>query len=384
MIQSKMTDTFYPQIASVFKDKNNCRKFINIVSKYIDSNTERLSTTGPVKKILFTYSDRNSVYDLTGVSEKNIEMVAKQIKELSRGVNASNPFNILLFLMIRYFRINKLEAERKSANIYLILSMYPSIHAKYFKFEPNENIMSFTVNSLSNKYKIKQQGTLLATLVDMVEIADNHYKNIITRGNDKDIADYISAVKTRLNQFMKNITTEFMKQHASGRYLNYDTDNEDPDNFSVADNNSLVIDRISTSVSTNLAVKGPDQKSVMLSAKMNKISVNDLRSTMNSICRDKVNRPKIREIISCILYEFLFTGQYSEQDIYDMKFTLYSSVIYKRSNTTRSNIVRIKNILDFWIKEYSSIYKKSNLVSTLNQFRRAIFMFFIFTIQQTK
>jgi hypothetical protein len=175
-----------------------------------------------------------------------------------------------------------------------------------------------------------------------------------------------------------------MKQHASGRYLNYDTDNEDPDNFSVADNNSLVIDRISTSVSTNLAVKGPDQKSVMLSAKMNKISVNDLRSTMNSICRDKVNRPKIREIISCILYEFLFTGQYSEQDIYDMKFTLYSSVIYKRSNTTRSNIVRIKNILDFWIKEYSSIYKKSNLVSTLNQFRRAIFMFFIFTIQQTK
>jgi hypothetical protein len=379
-----MTDTFYPQIASVFKDKNNCRKFINIVSKYIDTNTERLSTTGPVKKILFTYSDRNSVYDLTGVSEKNIEMVAKQIKELSRGVNASNPFNILLFLMIRYFHINKLEAERKSASIYLILSMYPSIHAKYFKFEPNENIMSFTVNSLSNKYKIKQQGTLLATLVDMVEIADNHYKNIIVRGNDKDIADYISAVKTRLNQFMKNITTEFMKQHASGRYLNYDTDNEDPDNFSVADNNSLVIDRISTSVSTNLAVKGPDQKSVMLSAKMNKISVNDLRSTMNSICRDKVNRPKIREIISCILYEFLFTGQYSEQDIYDMKFTLYSSVIYKRSNTTRSNIVRIKNILDFWIKEYSSIYKKSNLVSTLNQFRRAIFMFFIFTIQQTK
>jgi hypothetical protein len=311
-------------------------------------------------------------------------MVAKQIKELSRGVNASNPFNILLFLMIRYFHINKLEAERKSASIYLILSMYPSIHAKYFKFEPNENIMSFTVNSLSNKYKIKQQGTLLATLVDMVEIADNHYKNIIVRGNDKDIADYISAVKTRLNQFMKNITTEFMKQHASGRYLNYDTDNEDPDNFSVADNNSLVIDRISTSVSTNLAVKGPDQKSVMLSAKMNKISVNDLRSTMNSICRDKVNRPKIREIISCILYEFLFTGQYSEQDIYDMKFTLYSSVIYKRSNTTRSNIVRIKNILDFWIKEYSSIYKKSNLVSTLNQFRRAIFIFFIFTVQQTK
>jgi hypothetical protein len=379
-----MTDTFYPQIASVFKDKNNCRKFINIVSKYIDTNTERLSTTGPVKKILFTYSDRNSVYDLTGVSEKNIEMVAKQIKELSRGVNASNPFNILLFLMIRYFHINKLEAERKSASIYLILSMYPSIHAKYFKFEPNENIMSFTVNSLSNKYKIKQQGTLLVTLVDMMDTADNHYKNIIIRGNDKDIADYISAVKSRLNQFMKNITTEFMKQHASGRYLNYDSDNEDPENYSVADNNSLVIDRISTSVSTNLAVKGPDQKSVVLAAKMNKISVNDLRSTMNSICRDKANRPKIREIISCILYEFLFTGQHSEQDIYDMKFTLYSSVIYKRSNTTRSNIVRIKNILDFWIKEYSAIYKKSNLVSTLNQFRRAIFMFFIFTIQQTK
>jgi hypothetical protein len=117
---------------------------------------------------------------------------------------------------------------------------------------------------------------------------------------------------------------------------------------------------------------------------MNKVSVNDLRSTMNSICRDKENRPKIREIVSAILFEFLFTGQHTETEIYDMKFTLYSNVIYRRSNTTRSNIVKIKNILDFWLEQYSVAYKKSNLVSTMNLFRKALFMFFIFTIQQTR
>jgi hypothetical protein len=357
---------------------------MQIVGKYVDKNSEKLSTTGPVKKIIFSYDDRNYIYALTEIDEKNINMVAKGINELSRGVNTSNSFNILMVMIIRYFRLAKMDKERRAACIYLILSMYPSIHAKYFKFEPNENIMAFTINSLSGKFKIKQEGTLLASFASIAEIADDHYKASIIRGNDKDIADYISAVKTRLNAFIKNITNEFMKQHSSGRYLNYDVDNTDPNNFSVADSNSLVIDRIAIAVSTSLSIKGPDTKAVTLAARMNKVSVNDLRSTMNSICMDKENRKKIKEIISAILHDFLFSGEYSESDIYDMKFTLHAAATYRKSNTRDSNIVKIKETLDFWLEKYSEAYKKSNMISTMNLFRKALFMFFVFSIQQAK
>ena len=70
-------------------------------------------------------------------------------------------------IIIRYFRMNKMDGERKSCCLYLALSMYPSLFSKYFKFKPNENIMEYTINNLSDKYKIKKTGTLLSALIQV-------------------------------------------------------------------------------------------------------------------------------------------------------------------------------------------------------------------------
>ena len=58
--------------------------------------------------------------------------------------------------------------------------------------------------------------------------------------------------------------------------------------------------------------------------------------------------------------------------------------IYKKANTTDANIVRIKQILDDWISKYSGQYKKSNAVGTVNAFRKALYTFFVLTIQKNK
>ena len=384
MVKSIMVDSFYPQISKVFKDKKNVQEFVKVITKYIDRNTDKLSTTGPVKRTTFLDSDRNAVYDITQIKPDTIKMVAKKVVEFSRGVNSSDPFNITMVLCIRCFRMMKEEQARKSACIYLILSMYPSVHAKYFRFEPNENIMAFTINALANKYKLKQTGTLISALMETVLVCDEHYKSSLIRGNDKDLADYISAVKTRLNSFMKNIFNEFINQHNSGRYLNYDKENNDPDNFSKADSNTLIIERIATGITLHLSVNGPDPKCIMLSSKMCGVSVNDIRSTVISICKNKKNKEDMRKVIAAIVYDFLFDGENSEQDIHDMKFTLFCANMYKKSNTLDTNILQIKSILDSWLGEYSEAYNKTNRIATLNLFRKALYMFFVFTIQSTK
>ena len=384
VIKSTMTDSFYPQISKILKDPKKTKEFVSIVTKYIDRNSEKLSTTGPVKRTTFLDSDRVSVYELVQINPDTVRMIAKKIVEFSRGVNSSDPFNITMAMIIRYYRIAKDDASRKSACIYMMLSMYPSVHAKYFRFEPNENIMAFTINNLSNKYKLKQTGTILGALMETMLVCDEHYKNSLIRGNDKDVADYISAVKTRLNSFMKNIFNEFISQHNSGRYLNYDHENNDPENFSKADSNTLLIERVSTAVSLSLSVNGPDPKCVMLAAKMCKVSVNDVRYTVTQICKDKKNKEEMRQVISAIVYDFLFEGENTEADIHDMKFTLYCANMYKKSNTLDTNILKIKSILDNWLAKYSDRYNKTNRVSTLNLFRKSLYMFFVFTIQTTK
>lgn len=379
-----VVSAFGSQIANKLKDKATCNSLIRIISSYIDRNTEKLSTTGPVKQTTFSNGDKENIYNLFGMNEKSIEIIAKKSVELSRGVNTANPFNILMTLIIRECHIKNLMNERKSCAVYLILSMYPSIFKKYFKFEPNDRIMAYTINQLSNKYKMKQMGTVLATLIDTVTICDNHYSQHLKRGTDKDIADYISAIKTRLNALIKNICGEFMKQHDSGKYMNYEVDNEDEENFSTADSNSFMIERITNAVVLELSVHGPDMKIVTIAAKLCQVSVNDLRTTVTKMCKDSKNRAEIKEVTSAILYDFLFDGENAKEDIYSSKFIVYCLNTYKKSNTVNTNIVKIKNILDRWLEEYSTAYKKSNMVSTLNLFRKGLYMFFVFTIQKQK
>lgn len=384
-MKSIIKDTFYKKVETSLKDKKNVDTFVKIVSSYLDRNTVNLSTIGPVKKTVFLdNTDRLPIYQLVNLEPNEMKPVIKTVHEFARSVNASDPFNVAMVLIIRYFHVVKDKERRKLSALYMMLSMYPSLFAKYFKFPPNENIMEYTISSMSNKYKIKQETSLLSALISMVTICDDHYDKDLIRGTDKDLSMYISAMKTRLNAFLKGICGEFMKQHKNKNYINYEEDNNDPDNFTVADNNSLLVQRVSQAVILNISVNGPDMQAVTYAAKMSSVSVNDLRSTVTNLCKEKKNNGEIAKMISAILYDYLFTGKNTQEEIYSTKFTVYALNTYKKSNTTNTNIVAIKNVLDKWLSEYSERYRKTNTASTINCFRKALYLFWVFTIQRTR
>ena len=382
MIKSTMTDTFYPRINTVFKNTNNCKELNKIVSGYIDKNIDALSKVGPVKRTLFLDNDRNRIYDLIGLDPTSISSLAKKSPEISRSVNASDPFNILMVLIIRFCRIHKLNQELKSSYTYLALSMIPSLFSKYFKYEPNENIMAFTINSMSQRFKIKQSGTLLAAILSTAEICDDHFAKAIIRGNDKDIADYISSIKTRLNALFKNIFAEFIKQHAEGNYINYENEVDDGETFRTTDSDSLMVSRLTDSVVMDLSVHGANSFIVTKAANFSKVSINDLRNTTHNMIKDKKNRESIRTVVTNILFNFIFEGKNNSSDIRGSKFILYSLNTYKQSNIANKNLIEIKKILDNWLNEYSETYKKSNQIATMNNFRKSLYLFFVFTIQK--
>ena len=91
----------------------------------------------------------------------------------------------------------------------------------------------------------------------------------------------------------------------------------------------------------------------------------------------------IREVVYSIMYDFLFTGNHDQASINSTELLIYSLETYKKSNTTNTNVVKIKNILDKWLSMYSETYAKTNRIATMNTFRKSLYMFFIFTIQKT-
>ena len=60
---------------------------------------------------------------------------------------------------------------------------------------------------------------------------------------------------------------------------------------------------------------------------------------------------------------------------------IYCLQIYRRSNTTDKNIIKIKAILDKWLKDLG-LMDKTNRTATIVSFRKALFTFFVMEIQK--
>ena len=385
MITSVILANIYPKVEQAFTSKETQRKFSAIVASYVDRNVNRLSTAGPSKRTLFSDMERNKVYDLIDFDPKICKAIVKQSNYIKASWKIVNdPFNLVMMMILRYAKLNKLDQINQSAVTYLTLSMYPSLHYKYFKFEPNEAIMQYTINNLSNKFKVKQVGNILQALVDTTALADKTYDKNIRHANDKELTDYINAYKTRLNSLIKKIRDAFEKDYRSGNYMNTERDNEDENDFKTSDSNSLMIQRIVDQVVLKLSVNGPDSRIVDISAKMNQVSVNETRNTLNQLTQNKDESVNIRALCESILYLFLFNGENHVNDLNGSKFLTFCLAVYKKSNTNDENVIKVKSILDTWIEKYSETYRKTQRVATLNNFRRALYTFFVFTLQRTK
>ena len=385
MITSVILANIYPKVEQAFTSKETQRKFSAIVASYVDRNVNRLSTAGPSKRTLFSDMERNKVYDLINFDPKICKAIVKQSNYIKASWKIVNdPFNLVMMMILRYAKLNQLDQINQLAVTYLTLSMYPSLHYKYFKFEPNEAIMQYTINNLSNKFKVKQVGNILQALVDTTALADKTYDKNIRHANDKELTDYINAYKTRLNSLIKKIRDAFEKDYRSGNYMNTERDNEDENDFKTSDSNSLLIQRIVDQVVLKLSVNGPDSHIVDISAKMNQVSVNETRNTVNQLTQNKDESVNIRALCESILYLYLFNGENHVNDLNGSKFLTFCLAVYKKSNTNDENVIKVKSILDTWIEKYSETYRKTQRVATLNNFRRALYTFFVFTLQRTK
>lgn len=377
-----ITTELYDTVAKNLSNKATQTQLKKDVGMYLDRYTDKLTTIGPVHRTLFIDSDKEKLYNAIGVTGPQIKAVLAKSPEVKQsGANMSEPFNTGCALAIRYFSEARNKEMVSVVLVYLTLSMYPSLHKKYYKYGMNEQIMAYTINNLSNKYIIKQKGNLYDSLVYTTSNTYILHENRLAKGTDKNYIDFILDVKTRQNSLMRKIAQEFFKNHESGHYLNSDGDSNDPDNFYEADSNTFNIERITNSVVLKLTVNGADIRYVDTAAKYCKISRTELRNYVNTMVTND-NREDIRKIAESILFLFIFDSKNTIQEVGSTKFLLYSLEVYKKSNTSDKNVIRIKEILDKWLEELGT-YKKTQRLATINDFRRALFIFFVITIQRS-
>lgn len=372
----------YPLVAKGLSKKENTAHLKHGIEEFLNRNMERLTTIGPIYRIVFSDYDMGHLYKAIEVSPEEVKALINKSKVIkSQWQIMNNPFNSAIAMAIRYYKVNKNEDMARSLLIFLTMSMYPSLHFKYFKFEPNEQIMNYTINNLSNKFKIKQTGTMYKTLIETTMVCYNTNGDKIVSASDKDIVDFIMDEKTRLNSLIKKIANEFYANEKDKKYLNSDSDNYDEDNFHEADSNTFAVERMTNNVALKLVTDGPDMRLVTISAELCQVSKSELRNYVNTMVIND-NRQDIRDITESILFLYIFDSQNTIQEVNSNKFLLYCMETYKKSNTTDENIIKIKKILDSWLEDLGT-YKKTQRLATINNFRRALFLFFVLSIQKT-
>lgn len=372
-----------PMVRKALSNPRTVRELEKIIGDYLDRNSMKLSTAGPLYRTVFLDDEYEKFYKVLDINPDVVKGIVKESPYIGNKWQIMNkPFNSISAFCIRYFMMKKNYSMMNAMIAYLTLSMYPSLHSKYFKYEPNKAVMEYTIAHLSNKFKVKSSVTIYKALIDTTQVSNKTYEKNLIRATDKDITDYIHAFITRLNSMLKKIAMAFYKNEKEGLYLNEESESHDDDDYRETDNDSLAIERIANSVVMKLAVNGPDMKIIRISARYADVSQNDLRNAAVNLCSDGKNRDGIKEMVSSIIYLFIFETHHSKEMISSNDFVNFCLTIYKQANTNNANVEKIKKTLDVWLNAYSATYKRSNRINTLSNFRRAMFCFMVFTIQQ--
>lgn len=371
-------ELIYPRVESTLKDPKGMNEFKKIVGSYLAKNAEKLASPGPTDQILFSDADKNSLFKLFGFAEKELVNIKKQSSIIKEGHTMNYGFNLLMPMVIRYISMNE-PKMLDEVILYHALFIYMLLFNKYFPFSPVKNIMLYTVNNLSNKFKLKQEGVLSTNIRDTAKGAFQLHQKGIEKGLDKDAMQYVLAVRTRLNSVLKGIKREYEENRKNGKYLNLETESNEEESFREADATIYSVSRIVDKVADNMIVMGPNIKLITISSKVNVVSLNNLKSYIQHITHRK-HIAEIKTMVESILILYMKDNENRLDTINSNHFLMTALEIYKRSNVQDKEVSNIKDILNTWMDTTDAV-KKTNNVSTMNNFRRAIYTYFVLSIQ---
>jgi hypothetical protein len=239
--------------------------------------------------------------------------------------------------------------------------------------------MEYTVNNLSNRHDLKMHGNVFNAIIKKVESFDKTYRNLLKSDDDKKLTDFLINLNTRIAQWLKGILTEYINNKNSGKYFNTDTESNDPENYRETNNASMDISKLTEKITLDFFTNSINMSVCEMTAKMNDIPSYSLYDTINALKRNSDKR--VRELIGLILSIFLVGEGNKPEAISSRRFVNSSLLIYNKSNTVDASVLRIKDILDEWLSEFNEKYNKTERAATKINFRKSLFLYFVFIIQ---
>ena len=374
--------------------KNNYKK---LIGEFISNRSEALYDTLPCDRILCSEMEMDKLFNVLKINKKEVTEIIGQTYygpiDNFNPLAAKHEFTVTQLMVIRYFLLKlnenksgrnvKIDKDVELSMVYLAFSgkFYPSVHYRsYPTVTPVRHIMEYVVNNkLSKKFDLISAGSVIGAVKSVSNTWVETYYDKFKRCTDEDIKSLVEQLHNRIGSFVKNIATEYYETYEDkDLYVAYTSDNFDPDNFHLADNDALKLDRCTENTINSINSNGVDYR-ICKMCSTNDITVNECKAVIESIVSNRDNIPTMKELISLMVALYYSTG---EKDVSDIKFITYS--IAPKPNAKQKEIVRMKEIIENWLCESGTAYmRRRSRVATRNAYERAVRMYFALVIHNS-
>ena len=369
-------DELYPLVKSKLDNKNIERKFISNIAQFFNAKSTQINDIAPYTNIYFNQSDLDKLLKSIDITEKEVIDILSKCWFWDQDIRpkcTKEPYVEVLMCAIRYYIISNNIKYTEMVTIYLLFSgkFYASIYSSLWRFPVNPSIMDYVINNnLSDKYDLKKEGTVFKAIKKLANTyLDKYSKDISSRDHsDNDFKNNIQQLRDREKSFLGNIFTSYIEAAESKSYLNYETDNLDPDKFRITDNDSAKASRITESAIGILTTQKVSREYCNNAHDSRVKSEQVQRILENIILSDKNNIPQPKRVINIMICDFMSGNP--GVPVNSAAFLSYA--ITAKPNTKNELVIEMKTTILSWLEQDAVYRKRSATKATAISYYRSI------------
>lgn len=378
-------DLVYPLVDQALNNSKTHNAYKKYVNDFFSKRDTEVYDALPCSRIACSEDEMDLLFVALNIDKKYVtDAIAQTYYGPMSNFNpraAKHEFTVAQLCVIRWMVLNGDSKERDLAMLLLAFSgkFYPSRHYNQWKVcLPARHVMEYVVNNkLSQKYDLASEGSVMGAVKSVGTTWLNTYKSKFKNFNDEDCVYLIQQLHSRIGSFLKNIADAYYKAYSDKDiYMTYSSDSFEEDNFHMADNDTLKVEKLTESVMASITSNGVDYKICRACSDEN-ITPAEAKAVIESIIMETENILTIKELISLIISTYFMTTD--DKNVTDISFISYT--VAPKPNTKQKEILREKEIIENFLCESGTAYmRRRSRVSTRNSYERCVKMYFALVI----
>lgn len=383
-------DKYWPLI--VERLPKNEGKLFRAIAKYRSDNIDKLETPYYTDYPVWKVEDEKIVFDVIGMTKKEVD---EDTLAIERGefykIKKYNltGVHVLILLYIRYYRyeVND-EKKAQMLSYYLGYSFYWMSYTTFFPaFKPPKELVTYTVNNLSYKYVLKATGTVNKMLFYGVNESLKTLDYRLERASDYELIYLADNISGRIRGYMRELAKITYDNHENKDLIFTGSETDGDGNARLSTSGSAVAISLANTKTTEFFSHPPRDDIVNRIATQRGISRGEIRNIITYLIDHNIYYDDVHTFYECIFYAYFeSTGDEDAgaKRLHSMVFVNEMDKLYRKGNNTNANVSKIKEILNAWLDVSSQLYRNASRAALKNDYRKAIFMYFVYEIASNK